>query len=545
MSTATTAGYSRRGFLGMLGVSAATIAIGTSLTGCGPSAQGGNAAASASVKLPTYKEFTGIKPDLPGNAEGLQPAFLSMPKNFIKTTSKAPLTQELTAYTETFATPPPGMNSNAFWKRLNTALGANLNLTIGTDPGYPDKFATILASGDLPDLMWLPPNQGIPNIGPMLEAKFTDMTTYLSGDAVLQYPNLAALKPASWKTAVVNGKIWGAPIPSTPMGQVMIGNPEMWSKVGGFKFTSVDDFMAKGAEVAKAFPGSFVLGSDYINELHMFGEWFGVPTTWRLNKDRTLTHMYETPEYKAMLEFAAKVFKAGFFNPDTTLSSFSAPFVANKLAAYVSVGPKGISEPREADPTRHGEVLIPFGHDGRATPVYDMGYGTVGFTPLKKTTDEKRIREVLDFYNWMAAPFGSAEYLQKNYGTEGADFTFDQGGNPVFTKDGNTNAPGLVSALNIMSSPENPIYSASFTKDTQAIYDASKELLKYASRNPTAGTYSDTNSKLGGKLTTAARDTATDILTGRAGVDTWDAAVTKWKNGGGDKIREEYQKALA
>jgi putative aldouronate transport system substrate-binding protein len=144
----------------------------------------------------------------------------------------------------------------------------------------------------------------------------------------------------------------------------------------------------------------------------------------------------------------------------------------------------------------------------------------------------------------MAAPFGSAEYLQKNFGEEGKDFTFDSKGNPVYTKGGETNAPGLVSALLIMSSPENPVYSAQFSEDTQLIYDTEKKLLPLASRNPTAGTYSDTSSKVGAKLTQLVRDKAVDILTGRAKVSDLDAVVARWKSEGGNKMREEFQKAL-
>ena len=127
----------------------------------------------------------------------------------------------------------PGLKDNPFWQRLNAKLGGDLELQIAEDigDGYPAKFATVLASNDLPDMMWVPPNQGIPNVGPMLEAKFQDLTPYLSGDSVLEYPNLAALKPDSWKTAVVNGKIWGAPIPSTPFGQVYAGNHDVWAQV--------------------------------------------------------------------------------------------------------------------------------------------------------------------------------------------------------------------------------------------------------------------------------------------------------------------------
>lgn len=198
------AGVSRCNFLGPDGLSVTAVALTGTLSACGS----GAAAASAAVKLPTYQEFDGITADLAGNSKGLQAGFVTMPHPMDSVKAK-PLTGAISALTETFQTMSPAMPDNPYWQRLNAALGGTLNLQIAQDigDGYPAQFATILAGGSLPELMWIPPTQGIPNVGQMLEAKFTDLTTYLSGDAVLEYPNLAALRPDSWRTAVVNGKI--------------------------------------------------------------------------------------------------------------------------------------------------------------------------------------------------------------------------------------------------------------------------------------------------------------------------------------------------
>ncbi len=96
-----------------------------------------------------------------------------MPKPVSSVTSK-PLTVRSRCCPETFDTMAPAMTDNPFWQRLNGHLGGEFDMQIVEDigDGYPAKFATILASDTLPDLMWIPPNQGIPNVGPMLEAKF-------------------------------------------------------------------------------------------------------------------------------------------------------------------------------------------------------------------------------------------------------------------------------------------------------------------------------------------------------------------------------------
>lgn len=540
------AGFNRRGFLGLAGLSVTALTLGGTLTACGSGGNGGGGAdASAKVTLPTYKEFTKVTADLPGNAQGLQAGFLKAPGELVTSVSGPPLKGKVTGLTETFETMSPAMVDNPFWGRLNTALGGTLDLQIAEDvgDGYPAKFATILASDTLPDMMWIPPNQGIPNVGPMLEAKFQDLTKYLSGDAVLEYSNLAALKPDSWKTAVVNGKIWGAPIPSTPFGQVMAGNKASWAAVGGFTANDADEFFAKAKELTRPKEGRYALEPAYINMLHMFTEWYGAPNSWAVNKDRTLTHLYETDEYRAGLEYAAKLFAAGVFYPNVNATDISNRIVSGSVAAQVIVGPHDIRRYRTLSAAAQTEILVPFAAVKGGKPTYDMGYGTVGFTAFK-TADESKIRELLSLINYLSAPFGTVEYMQKNYGEKGKDYTLDGGGNPTLTSSGQTDIPGLASALNIMSSPENVVFNPAFPDDTKYIYEQEKKLLEFAQRNPTNGTYSDTNAKVGAKIQTAFRDKIIDIVTGRSKVSNLADAVKRWKADGGDKIREEYQKAL-
>ena len=124
----------------------------------------------------------------------------------------------------------------------------------------------------------------------------------------------------------------------------------------------------------------------------------------------------------------------------------------------VSVGPRGAAETRLNNPDLRADVLIPFpAVDGRI-PTYDMGYGTVGFTPFRKTDDEARIRELLSVVDYLSAPFGTTEYMQTNWGEEGKEYTVEDG-NYVLTDEGSQNVPGLQSALQIMAAGEGVIYN--------------------------------------------------------------------------------------
>jgi len=529
----------RRDLLTLTG--AAALAVGATSCGGGGGRTDGGAEASADVTLPTYRALGGLTPDLEGNEDGLHNVYLQAPEKLLTTTEAPPITSgSVSALTQTFATPPTPMADNGMWQRLNEALGGTLDLNIVID-SYPEKFATILASGDLPDLMWVPPNQGIPNIAPMLEAQFADLTEYLSGDAVLEYPNLAALTPGSWRTAVVNGRIWGAPIPSTPFGQVYLGNPTVWDEVDGFQSASAEEFLEKCKDIS--IPGKrWALEPFLPNALHMFGEWFGVPNQYRVNEDRTLTAAHQTDEYLESLEYAQKVFEAGAFYPDLNHAESAQDFANGSIAAIVSVGPRGASEYRHQNPDLLAEIMVPFSAVEGRRPVYDMGYGTVGFTPFKKTDDEGRIRELLGLVNYLSAPFGTAEYMQKAFGSEGDDYTLEDG-NYVATSSAEADVPGLRSALEIMTAGEGVIYNP-IASDSEYIYGKEKELLEMMMRRPTNGLYSDTSSKKGTELSTRLGDVRNDVIQGRKSLDDFQAAVKEWEEGGGLKILEEFAAVL-
>lgn len=242
-------GMSRRTFLS-LSTAVAAGAAATSLTGCGSGAKKTGEAASSKVKLPSYVPFGKVKPDLAPNAKGLSAGFLSYPEDLVRSVPKTPGDgSKITVLTEIWTQPPTPAGSNAHWKKVNNELGVDLEAILGTDPGYEEKFSAVIAGGELPDLLWIPPNQGIQHIAELLEAKCADITEYVSGDAVKDYPNLAAMTPAHWKTAVVNGKIWGAPSPYPALGQVYGGNPKVWEKADGLSASSPEEFLAKCKEV--------------------------------------------------------------------------------------------------------------------------------------------------------------------------------------------------------------------------------------------------------------------------------------------------------
>ena len=80
--------------------------------------------------------------------------------------------------------------------------------------------------------------------------------------------------------------------------------------------------------------------------------------------------------------------------------------------------------------------------------------------------------------------------------------------------------------------------------NSEAEFNAMKQICPTALVDPAAGMYSETNIRKGPQLTDDITQVTNDIIQGRKPVSAWADAVKKWKSGGGDKIAEEYAQAL-
>ena len=113
----TTSAFSRRKLLAGAGGAAALIGSG-SLTACGGGGAGGSsgnaASVNAAVGLPTYVPYTGLKPDLPGTEQGVDPAFRNFPQDNPKSVPEKPGSGgTLTGMANIYFAVPPGPDRNS------------------------------------------------------------------------------------------------------------------------------------------------------------------------------------------------------------------------------------------------------------------------------------------------------------------------------------------------------------------------------------------------------------------------------------------------
>ncbi|MFI6817146.1 hypothetical protein ACIBG7_32440 [Nonomuraea sp. NPDC050328] len=534
---------SRRGFLGLVaaGVTVAGLAACSGEGGTAGVKKGG-ADLSKKLQLPTFTAAKIPTPDLPIDA-GQDPAYLKYPETLVKSVATQPGDgSKITALTQTWDVAPPTVDKSAYLQALNKALNAQWEMNIVVGDGYPDKFNAIIASDDLPDLVWFPPNQGLQRVPELLEAKFHDLTPHLSGDAIKKYPNLANLGDTAWKSAVTNGKIFGVAVAYSRFGQVFLTNREFWKPVGGDNaFTSADDFLEKAKTLIDPKKNKYALEPAYANAVHMFSHWYGAPNTWKLEGGK-LTHQYETAEYQAAIEFAIKCYKAGLFWPDPTLTTIKEKAANGQIGAYIESFPGFLNDSRSQNFDLG--VIVPFAATPSSKPVFNMALGSVGFTSINKKVDAKRVEMLLRVLDFMAAPFGTEENQLVNYGVEGTHFT-KSNGDLVFTDRGKTEVPTTQQPISFVIGSPAALFIPGKADRTKLIHDFQTKVAPMVQQRVTTGHFSDTFTQKNGELSTMGNDMVKDIVAGRKSMSDWPEFVKSWMAKGGAAMKAEYEASIA
>lgn len=536
------ASVSRRGFLAG---GAGALLLGTGLlAGCVPGQAGTSQAIQEfnSVRLPTYLPFTGVTPDLPGTAEGVDAAFRKYPADPAKSVSgEVGLGGVITAMTTTFYGVPPAADSNSYWAGLNKKLGANLDIAITPQADYATKFATTIAGGDLPDMIRAARGVGFPQL---LKAKFQDLTEHLSGDAVLDYPNLANIPTLSWKATVYNGGLYGIPIPRGVIGGYPLLRKDLFDAAGASTTPENYDEFKEGLRAltnAKESRYPFVAQSAqyYVNAI------FGVPNNWKY-EDGKLLNAIETDEWRLAVEELKNLWEAGLIHPDGyfgTSASGKQLMNAGNIAMGSNEGYTGWMQYYIDNAATKGFELgiMPLPKkEGGGLADYPLGSGANSFTMLKKA-EPKKIKEQLRVLNWLAAPFGTAEHYYKTYGEEGVDHTRDSDGNPVLTATGAVNT--LVPTGYLAFAPW-AIFTPGRPKDADLQHTFQSMEIPMGVEDPTNGLWSEESFISGSAIAKDLTNGVNDVMVGRRPTSDIPAIVSAWRSNGGDKIRAEYQKQL-
>jgi putative aldouronate transport system substrate-binding protein len=536
----------------------------TSAPGSSAAKPGGPKAAT----LPAYQPPANFPtPDFLGSADGsVEPGFVNWPKTTFQSVKQAPGDgSDVSIFLNVPGAPPPPLDQNPAWQAWNTALNVKLAFQFYAFADLAPKFGTLIAGNDLPDIVGTLVRQDIPLTPELFNAKAADLTPYVSGDAIKDYPNLAALPQRSWKSMIFDNKIFGVPVP-TPYGQYFwwpLIHQELLDAEGLSQPKTTDDYKRVMVQLTKPQQNQYgsltQAGYQYSYDMNTGNGWypsmFGAPNLWSVDSAGKFTHIWETDAYKQALAFSVDLFKAGIFHPDspnlnvvTAATSFEA-----RQGAFVFTGLRPDfwdirgTAAEGLQPPANVNLLTPPAAAG-LKPQYYNGRPAFSIAFLKKAP-EARIKMLLRVLDYIAAPFGSEEFLLINYGIKGRDWEPDANGNPITTKTGQVDmasiSTGAVSYLSTLTGRYQVLYSAADPGFAKRIQDYQKTLAPISVEDATLGLYSSTQASKGVTLIQPFGDGITDIVTGRRPLADLAGLVQTWKTTGGDTIRSEYEAAYA
>lgn len=533
----------RRTLLAGLSGAALLSAGGVSLAGCSSPQSSAPGASSGPVMLPTYTPVTGITPDLPGTTTGVPDAFLRYPSEPFDATSGTPGSgAAVSALLSSYAVAPTPAPQNAYLAELNTRLGADLQLQVIPASDYAAKLATTISGGQLPDLIEMLPAQ--PQLPQLLKATCADLTDHLAGDKIADYPNLAAFTNDMWRTVVFDGRIYGLPVPRPVQSGAAFIRTDLFAERGVSPDPkSWEEFLQLCKDLTDRRATRYALSQPPI--AYLTGA-VGGPNDW-VEVDGALVRLQETEQFRQALSWCAELNQQGLIHPDAFAVNATTLGKQRLVGGQIGIHPDGFSAwgslARFLPPAQQNSIgaLSVQGFAG-ATPTFAVGAGSTNFTAIAKA-DDTRVVELLKVMNYLAAPFGSSEFLFRKYGNEGAQHTVSEA-NPVLTDLGTSEITPVTEGLDYhLVDGVKVAYEGSLSEITKAKHAFALAAEPGYVRSPVTGVYSETFAKTNATFTRTLTDVQTGIITGRQTMKDLEDALATWNSGDGAKIKQELLEA--
>lgn len=421
---------------GLVGGALALAAGSTVLAGCGPngsgSGGGGGNGEAGSGDLPNHVPYEGVTPDIEAGENGIPAAFFRYPADPVSTGVTPLQTSDPVSMLLVGSPPPAADEKNSWYKLITEAIGTTFDFTWGSWTNYGDKYQVTIASGNIPDLVMM---QTVARFPKLLETKFTDLTPFLAGDKVADYPGLASFPTESWTVPQLNGRIWGVPQPRPPAGRVLTVRNDLAEKYGvgrNPEISSGEDFLDLMRELTDEGKKHWAMGANPAQWLlPLVANMTGAPNEYA-EVDGQFVHQWETPEYKQAVEISAKIMKDGLLHPESVAGGKEnfGWWQAGITSLYVQAF-SGWQEYAASYPDWDlGAIVLPQWDGGGPAGLHLNEAGYTSWVGVSQQDSDDKVRELLKVMDYFASPFGTKEFLDVNYGIEGKHYKLD-GTDPV------------------------------------------------------------------------------------------------------------------
>ncbi|MGA6224341.1 extracellular solute-binding protein [Streptomyces umbrinus] len=547
-----TSAPSRRSFLGSTAVAAAAVAGGMPLlAACGGSQEGrkeGTTSGKDAKKLlPAFVAQNIVSPDIPaknGSAAGFTKAIATAD---LKTSVAKKLGSggTLKVMAPFWGTPPSG--NNPYYQAMNKAIGVDVTWQNQDGVTYDAKLGAVLASSDIPDVVVVPGWNLMGKIPGAINAKFADLGPYLSGDAVKDYPNLAAVPTDAWQRSIFGGQLRAIPMPASYVTDIApLYRRDLFEKKGYSVPKSPDEFLSWAKEATDAKSKVWACDDMKWTSFNIFGVLSGSDKAlwWNLEGGKLINRV-ETDAYLEALEWTRKLYAADVVHPDARSGKAGGDagnrFSAGEVLVYnqnISSWWGKMSEQLTQNPDFDMAAFDIFGPDGGDPSLWAVQPANI-FTFISKKASKAQIKDFLAIANFCAAPYGTTEFMLTNFGVEGTDFELKKG-LPTKTEKGVNEVNGAFDytgdAAPFVAHPDLPEVTKGMVEWQQRMGAFTKKSSFYGLTVTEPNRWSN--------LADDFEQLEDDVVRGRKKVSDVQQAVSDWKQQGGDKLRDWYKKLL-
>lgn len=473
-------------------------------------------------------------------------------------------TAKITAIDHTYGNPPPSDGPGL--KMINERFDVNYQPTFVPEASYTEKLTAVVASGDIPDIMYSPGDSNF--------YKWAGQGAFLAlDDFIEQYPSFKLVPSLTLNAGRVNGKVYAIPQYYPPYSLTPSIRQDWLDKLGLKMPTSYDELKQVALAFTKQDPSGRGAGKTYgiamgqtINPSYAMGAWWD-PDSW-LHKDdqgRLLLGSI-TDASKERIQFLAELYAEGAVSRDFAVMDWAATnkeFYSGKAGIFIGA-PRGMSQDYMAgllqiDPGARPVPIPPFkAPDGAQEFLATAGFSGLTTFSAKLAKDKDKTKAILDMLDFRRTFYPADQQTPQNkdydwlMGGEGKGYDVVDG--KIVPKDGTTNPQGLapneylVGGTAWVPKPSDLDYSKGYTKEpimgawAKALQDMWTQTKGYT--NPTIGVQSKTFEDKGTDLTQFLSDEQTKMVAGQRKLDTWDDMVSEWQSRGGEAYIQEINDGL-
>ena len=449
-------------------------------------------------------------------------------------------------------------------KALEDFAGVKLDIEWVPGSNYNERVTTTLASQELPSIIGVGSRDG-----GFLQAAEAGAFWDLS-EKSREYENLTPQSEEIYRSAGCNGAVYGLPRYLDPMRTAVSIRADWLENLGLEPPRTVDDLL----EIARAFTYDDPTGTGeetyglILSSWNPIGKgtpfdsvecWFGAPNVWG-EADGELVPSFTTEPFFEANRFLRGMYEEGLVNRDFPTFDglkWNETFFNGEGGIIVDVGSRAkeiLALFKQADPEHYGSYLTTVGNlegpDGVLRAMPTSGHG--GLLAISKTAvqTEGQLDQVLAVMDRLSSEEGQIQILN---GTEGVTFELVDGyASPILeTEEDQVNNEDVRTFANFNAGINGKRYY-----DTLPDGDAERALferlaetaaadLEHAVRDPAAPYISTTQIERGPQLETIITDARNRFIVGDLDETGFRAEVDRWYSEGGQRIVDEINEIHA